>query len=93
MPASYRAVLHGNHLEWRGKEPEELLPDRDVEVFVTILDPPDSPTTARSRGAAMAAALEQLAAAGGPRSFGEAVEWERDTREERTLPGRPASPS
>jgi len=85
MRATYRAVLHGNHLEWRDKEPEEVLPDQDVEVFVTILDTSDSPAVAKSRGAAMAAALEQLAAAGGPRSFGDAVEGERDTREERVL--------
>src|SRR6185436_5967951 len=80
MGNTYRAVLHGNHLEWRDKEPEELPPDHGVEVIVTILDTADSPATARSRGVAMAAALEQLAAAGGPRSFGDAAEWERDTR-------------
>lgn len=88
MGATYRAVLHGNHLEWRDQEPEELLLDHEVEVFVTILDTSESPATTRSRGAAMAAALEQLAAVGGPRSFGDAVEWERETREERALPGR-----
>ena len=88
MGATYRAVLHGNHLEWLDDGPEEVLPGREVEVFVTILDPEDSPASVRSRGAAMAAALEQLAAAGGPRSFGDAVEWERATREERVLPGR-----
>jgi hypothetical protein len=85
MPASYRAVLHGNHLEWRDKEPEEIRPDHEVEVFVTILDTLDSPATAKARGAAMAAALEQLAAAGGPLSFGDAVEWQRDTRNDRAL--------
>ena len=88
MRATYRAVLHGNYLEWRDKEPEELLPDREVEVFVTILDTSDTPATAKSRGAAMAAALEELAAAGGPQSFGDAAQWERETREERILPGR-----
>jgi hypothetical protein len=88
MRAAYRAVLHGNHLEWRDEEPKGLSPDRTVEVSVTILEPTDSPATAQARGAAMAAALERLATAGGPRSFGDAAGWERDTREERTLPGR-----
>jgi len=83
MPPTYRAVLRGNHLEWRDEEPEEFLPDRDVEVVVTILDHPDSEAASRTRGAAMAAALEGLAAAGGPRSFGDPAEWERETREER----------
>ena len=88
MGATYRAVLHGNHLEWRDKEPEELRPDREVEVAVTILGTSDSPAASAARGAAMAAALAQLAAAGGPRSFGDAAEWERGIRDERILPGR-----
>ena len=88
MPATYRAVLHGNHLEWRGEEPEKLPADREVEVFVTILDTPDSPSGTRARGAAMAAALEKIAAAGGPKGFGDPAEWQRETRRERALPGR-----
>ncbi|HKI01120.1 MAG TPA: hypothetical protein VKK31_04000 [Thermoanaerobaculia bacterium] len=88
MRATYRAILHGNRLEWRDDEPKDLSPDHEVEVSVTILDISDSPGTAKSRGALMAAALEELAAAGGPGSFGEAADWERETREERGLPGR-----
>ncbi len=88
MRAAYRAVLRGNRLEWRDEEPEDLSPDHAVEVAVTILDTQDSPATAQARGAAMAAALEALAEAGGPRSFGDAADWERETREERVLPGR-----
>lgn len=87
MGATYRAVLHGNHLEWSDEEPE-VQPDHGVEVVVTILDTLEPPDVAKARGAAMAAALEQLAAAGGARSFGDAAEWERDTRDERALPGR-----
>ncbi|HEX9945391.1 MAG TPA: DUF433 domain-containing protein [Thermoanaerobaculia bacterium] len=59
-----------------------------VKVFMTMLENSDSAGTARTRGAAMAAALEGLAAAGGPTSFGDAAEWERDAREDRTLPDR-----
>lgn len=88
MGATYRAVLHGNHLEWRDKEPEELRPDCEVEVAVTILSTPESPAARTARGAAMATALAQLAAAGGARSFGDAADWERGIRDERTLPGR-----
>ncbi len=88
MRDTYRAVLHGNRLEWRDEEPAALPSDREVEVVVTILDHPDSLATSRARGIAMAAPLEQLAAAGGPKSFGDAAEWERDTRQERALPYR-----
>ncbi len=88
MCAAYRAVLQGNRLKWRDEEPEGLSPDRGIEVSVTILDTVDSRATAKARGAAMAAALEGLAASGGPGSFGDAADWERETREERILPGR-----
>lgn len=87
MSATYRAVLHGNRLEWRDKKPEDLQPDHGVEVAVTILKAAESPAATAARGAAMAAALAQLAVAGGPRSFGDAAEWQRDARDERTLPG------
>jgi hypothetical protein len=88
MSAAYRAVLQGNRLKWHDEEPQGLSPDRGVEVSVILLDTMDSPAAAKARGAAMAAALERFAAAGGPRSFGEAADWERDTREEGILPGR-----
>jgi hypothetical protein len=88
MRAAYRAVLHGNRLEWRDGEPESLSSDHAIEVSVTILGTSESPETTKARGAAMAAALERLAAAGGPRSFGDAADWERDARAERRLPGR-----
>lgn len=42
----------------------------------------------KKRAAAMAAALERLAEAGGPEGFGDAAEWERETREDSSLPGR-----
>lgn len=86
MRATYRAILHGNRLEWRDEKPEKL-PDRGVEVSVTILGL-ESPTAPRERGAAMAAPLERLAAAGGPKSFGDAAAWEREVRQERSLPDR-----
>ena len=85
MRATYRAILHGNRLEWRDEKPEKL-PDRGVEVSVTILGLGESPVAARERGAAMAAPLERLAAAGGPKGFGDAAAWEREARQERSLP-------
>lgn len=88
MPATYRAILHGNHLEWRGQEPEELPTDRDVEVVVTILDNLESPADSKARGAAIVEPLRKLAAAGGPKGFGDPVEWQRETRKGRALPGR-----
>ena len=88
MPATYRAVLQGNRLEWRDEEPEELPPDRKVEVVVTILDDLESPVDAKARGAAIVEPLRKLAAAGGPKGFGDPAKWQREMRKERALPGR-----
>jgi len=88
MPATYRAVLQGNRLEWRGDEPEKLSADRQVEVVVTILDDLESPVDAKARGAAIVEPLRKLAAAGGPKGFGDPAEWEREVRRGRALPGR-----
>ena len=88
MPANYRAVLHGNRLEWRGEEPEKLPADREVEIVVTILDDLESPVDAKARGAAIVEPLRKLAAAGGPKGFGDPAEWEREIRRGRALPGR-----
>lgn len=38
--------------------------------------------------AAPVAALQELAEAGGPAGFGDPVEWQRETRADRPLPGR-----
>jgi hypothetical protein len=88
MRATYRAVLRGNRLEWRDEEPERLSSGHEVDVFVTILEDSEPPASTPQRGAAMAAALERFAAAGGPKSFGDPAQWEREMRGDKPLPGR-----
>jgi len=81
---TYKAILRGNRLEWSDERPEGLSPERELPVIVTILDEPDSP----SQGARMADALQRLAEAGGVRSIEDPLQWQRDSRRERPLPGR-----
>ena len=88
MLSTYKAILHGDRLEWSGEEPESIPPDRGVEVFVTILTERAASSGAKQgRGAAMAAALQRMADAGGP-DIGDPLQWERDLRSDRPLPGR-----
>ncbi len=85
MLPTYPAILRDGTLDWGNGGPPPL-PPGDVPVHVTLLVPP-----ARTAGGpAMAAALEALAAAGGPSDFGDPVEWQREARVERLLPGRDA---
>lgn len=87
MLATYKAILKGNHLEWREEVPEALPPDRELAVMVTILDEPASPSLT-GRGPRMAEALEKLAKAGGIHGIDDPLRWERDLRREPPLPGR-----
>jgi hypothetical protein len=87
MLATYKAILKGNHLEWREEAPEPLPRDRELAVMVTILDEPASPGQP-GRGSRMAEALERLAKAGGIREIDDPLKWERDLRREPPLPGR-----
>jgi hypothetical protein len=87
MLATYKAILKGNHLEWREEAPEALPRDRELAVMVTILDEPASPNLT-GRGSRMAETLEKLANSGGIRGIDDPLRWERDLRREPPLPGR-----
>lgn len=85
MLPTYPAILRDGKLDWGDLGPPPLPPGA-VPVHVTLLVRP-APATGDP---AMAAALEALAATGGPSEFEDPVEWERETRAERPLPGRDA---
>ena len=80
---TYRAILKGNRLEWTDTGPVDLKPDQPVEV--TILDEPDQSADRRKR---MAEALEKLAASDAFSEISDPVEWQREIRKDRPLPGR-----
>ena len=81
MFPTYSAALRASHLEWEGIGP----PDDPVRVRVTVIAPLVPSTIS---GPAMASALAALAAAGGPSGFDDPMEWQRQTRADRSLPGR-----
>ena len=82
MLPTYPAILRGGSLDWGDGPPP--LPPGPVLVHVTVL----SSVTPAANGPAMVAALEGLAAAGGPGGFGDSVDWQREVRDDRPLPGR-----
>ncbi len=86
---TYRAVLKGDRLEWRGEPPPGIAGERPVAVDVTILrDERFSTSCAPNAGERMAAALEKLAASQAVTSIEDPVAWQRDVRRDRPLPGR-----
>lgn len=86
MASTYKAILHGNRLRWRGEAPT-VPADRSLDVLVTIDDVRPAGSEGEGRGLRMAAALIELAAAGGT-GIEDPVAWERQMREERSLPDR-----
>ena len=63
MLPTYKAILRGNRLEWRGSGRQYLPTDRPVAVYVTVLDEPLGEVDGgeKGQGARMAASLERLA--------------------------------
>ena len=80
---SYRAILKGNRIEWTDSEPKNLGTEQPVEV--TIIDEQDQMAERRRL---MAEALENLAATDAFSEIPDPVEWQREIRKDRPLPGR-----
>ena len=88
MYNTYAAVLRGEKLEWRSEKPARLTEDRAINVHITILEETPTAKTASDQGQRMAAALEELAQITASNLPTDPMAWERETREDRTLPGR-----
>ena len=93
MLPTYKALLRGNRLEWRGAVRKHIPTDRAVTVYVTLVDelPSQTQEDARKQGAAMAAVLTRLAEAplaelDALTDINDAAAWERETRQDRELP-------
>jgi hypothetical protein len=84
MLRTYKAILHGDHVEWVDQRPEQTQP---VPVHITPLE--DNPVdSASARGRVMAEALAALASRGTFAAITDPVAWQREVRHERTLPSR-----
>ncbi len=87
MLSTYQAVFRGEVLEWLADKPQNLAPERAIPVYVTILEE-RMPLLMPERGLGMAAALEQLAQIQTAFASLDPLQWEREMRQERWLPGR-----
>ena len=83
---TYRALLHGDRLEWLEDAPESQ-PDAPLHVQVTVVEP-KPPAEVHACGHAMAAILEQLAESRTFATITDPVRWQRELRQDRGLPGR-----
>ena len=88
MELTYEAILKGNELEWLGDMPDEVREMKPVHVEVTLLRGGEPKRKTKTDPKAAAAALERMAAQGGVKSIPDPLEWQRETRKDRPLPGR-----
>jgi hypothetical protein len=88
MLNTYKAILRNNHLEWRDEIPQNLPQETGVAVYVTILDEPVDAPEDIPRGQRMAEALAQLAEANSLPEIPDPAVWEREIRQDRSLPDR-----
>jgi hypothetical protein len=86
MLPTYEAVLDGDHVEWRG-EPPKLGTARRVHITVLDAEPENVGSGGLSDGKAMAAALDAIADRGTLDGI-DSLEWQREVRKDRPLPGR-----
>jgi len=84
MLRTYKAILHGDHVEWLEQPPEEPHP---VQVHITFLEEAGSEPVLE-RGQVMAEALAALASRSTFTPISDPVAWQREVRSERTLPNR-----
>lgn len=87
MLQTYSAILRGNLLEWSEDMPKEI-DEGAVKVYVTILSNAQTSQEEKTRGKRMADALENIAENNSLAEISDPLAWQREQREERTLPDR-----
>lgn len=87
MLQTYKARLHGTHIEWLGEIPSDLHDGQDVHI--TLLD--ENPILAQkppSKGQQMASILKELATLNTACSIEDPVAWQREIRADKPLADR-----
>lgn len=85
MQRIFEAILKGNLLEWANEVPRQA--DRPVRVYVTLQEE-RSTLSAEFRRQKIVEILEKFAASNVFAEISDPVEWQRDLRQDRPLPGR-----
>lgn len=83
MLKTFKAWLKGSSLEWIDEIPD--FGNQLIQVHVTLLE--NKPDLEAARGQKMAEILEKLSACQTLTDL-DPVDWQRETRQDRSLPGR-----
>lgn len=83
MLRTYEGILEGDRVRWAGEDVPAT--DRPLRVHITVLD---EKTEKEARGRQMADALSKLAESGTFSEIEDPDAWQRESRQDRPLPGR-----
>jgi len=81
MLEKYRAILHGDRIEWEGEAPKTNK-HRPQKIDVILVS---KPKLKKPNGKKMAEALAKIAAKGGVKSIKDPDKWLREVRKDRPL--------
>lgn len=82
MKRAYKAILHGDRVEWLDGAPDA---DGPIQVYVTISNLPDPEDP---EGGTVFEMFQALADMGAFDEIEDPVAWQREIRKDRPLPGR-----
>lgn len=85
MQRIFEAILKGNLLEWANEVPRQG--DVPIRVYVTLQEE-RSTLSAELRRQRIVEILEKIAASNVFADISDPVEWQRELRQDRPLPGR-----
>ena len=84
MKRAFKAVLHGDRVEWTDGAPEV---DGPLQVYITVSDI-SLPADTDLSGKTVFELLQELADMGAFAEIDDPVAWQREIRKDRPLPGR-----
>ncbi len=87
MSQTYKAIIRGNQVEWLNGAPNL---DDDLRVDITIPEQKSSRAgiSDEERRRSLLDTLNKLVASGVAEKFGDPIEFQREARKDRPLPGR-----
>ena len=84
MKRAYKAILHGDRVEWLDGAPDSARP---LQVYITVSER-HTPEDSDLSGKTTFELLQELANMGAFAEIEDPVAWQREIRKDRPLPGR-----
>lgn len=84
MLLTYKAILQNGQVRWLGEQPKSLDKPREISIIFSE----NEAQTEQNTGKIMAEILARTTQNDISKTFGDAVEWQKEIRRDRNLPGR-----